>query len=210
MFEKFFLIKELPPNKKKEIIRSFQSPISFSKGEIIYSQDKFNNALGYILEGTAIATTNNGEGIFMKTFCQGDSFGVASLFGGTSKYVSNIVATSCVKVIFINEDELKNLFIKFPKTAENYITFLSNRIRFLNNKLSLLSCNSAEDTVLKYLLTVTDDEGYAKIPKNMTFLSKTLGIGRATLYRCLDCLENNGYIIRKNNLIKVIKNEKDC
>jgi predicted transcriptional regulator len=81
-------------------------------------------------------------------------------------------------------------------------------VRFLNKKLSVLSCSNAEDTVLKYLSSVTDGENYALIPKNMTLLSKMLGIGRATLYRTLDNLETSGRILRENNKIKVINNEK--
>ena len=40
-------------------------------------------------------------------------------------------------------------------------------------------------------------------------LAKMLGMGRATLYRALDSLEAEGYIIKQNNLIKVIENEKN-
>ena len=43
----------------------------------------------------------------------------------------------------------------------------------------------------------------------MTLLAKTLGLGRATLYRSLDNLERDGIILRENNNIKVIKNEKN-
>ena len=72
----------------------------------------------------------------------------------------------------------------------------------------MLSCINAEDTVLKYFVSVADSTGRAEIPKNMTKLSKMLGLGRATLYRCFDSLEKGGYIIRENNYVKVIKNEK--
>ena len=44
--------------------------------------------------------------------------------------------------------------------------------------------------------------------KNMSLVSKTLGISRASLYRALSDLEKSGYIIKENNYIKVIKNEK--
>ena len=82
-------------------------------------------------------------------------------------------------------------------------------MRFLNKKLSVISCSNAEDTVLKYLLSVCDSDNNAKIPKSMTLLAKTLGLGRATLYRSLESLEKDGLILRENNNIKVIKNEKN-
>ena len=108
----------------------------------------------------------------------------------------------------ITEEKLTEFFVSCPKTAVNYITFLSDRIRFLNDRLSVLSCPSAEDTVLAYLTSVSDFNGYAEIPVNMTLLSRMLGVGRASLYRSLDSLQKSGHIIRENNIIKVIKNEK--
>ena len=42
----------------------------------------------------------------------------------------------------------------------------------------------------------------------MTVLSRMLGIGRASLYRSLDALENAGMISRENNSIRVKIYEK--
>ena len=59
-----------------------------------------------------------------------------------------------------------------------------------------------------YLASAADKDGCASIPKSMTMLSRMLGLGRASLYRSLDSLEKSGHIIRENNIIKVINNEK--
>ena len=68
----------------------------------------------------------------------------------------------------------------------------------------MLSRPSGEDTVYNYLSSQKDDDGIAQIPKSMTLVAKTLGIGRATLYRSLDALEIKGKILRENKIIKVI------
>ena len=184
-------------------------PIAFKKNEVIYSADRFPDAIGYVVSGYAVAVTNNGHNIHMRSFEKGCCFGVAAIFGGNENYVSTITAKSDTEILFVTENELKNIFLKYPQTSVNYIEFLSDKIRFLNKKLSVISCGSAEDTVLKYLQTVADSENNAIIPKSMTLLAKTLGMGRATLYRCLEGLEKQGIILRENNIIKVIENEKN-
>ena len=63
--------------------------------------------------------------------------------------------------------------------------------------------------MLAYLNSVSGEDGCASIPVNMTLLSKMLGVGRSSLYRSLDSLENSGRIKRENNRIKVIKIEKN-
>ena len=202
--EELFLLEGLQQKEKEDIIKSFDPPIKFKKGEIIYTADKFSNSLGFISSGTAFAVTNSGQELFMNSFGKGACFGAAALFGGGENYVSTIIAKTDTEVLFISENTLNSIFISFPKTSINYISFLSDKVRFLNKKLSMLSCSNTDETVLSYLYSVRDSEGYALIPKNMTLFSKMLGIGRASLYRSLDKLEESGKILRENNRIKVI------
>ena len=208
VYDSLFLLDGLSDGEKEEIIASFPAAVKFNKGETIYSELNFSRAVALVISGGAVAATNNASGVVMKKFLPGMCFGAAAVFGGSEEYVSRVTAETETEIQFISEEFLTALFKKYPQTAVNYIAFLSDRIRFLNNKLSVLSCQSAEDTVLMYLNSAADSDGYASIPKSMTMLSKMLGLGRASLYRSLDSLEKNGHIIRENNKIKVINNEK--
>jgi len=204
IYNNLFLLNDLSNEENDKIISLFDKTTKFQKGEIIYSKDKFSHAIGYVIEGTAAALTNNSDGIYMKTFSSGNVFGAAAVFGNDKDYISTIIAKTDIEILFITEDTLKEIFNLVPKCGLNYITFLSEKIRFLNKKLNLISCNNAEDTVFNYLLGIKDENNIVKIPVSMTLLAKMLGLGRASLYRCLDNLEYNGKIKRENNIIKVI------
>lgn len=164
--------------------------------------------MGFIVSGGAFAVTNNANRVVMKKFTPGMCFGAAALFGG-GEYVSTVVAEQASEVIFLSEEMLKRLFNAYPNTAVNYIMFLSDKIRFLNKKISVISCQGADEVVYSYLLSAENDSGCSTLPKSMTLLAKMLGLGRASLYRSLDKLEKEGRIKRENNEIKVIKNEKN-
>lgn len=205
VFDNLFLLEGLSPDDKKAIISLFDKPIIFKKGELIYSGDSFLRAIAVIVKGKAVAVTNNERKLIMKELPAGSCFGAAAVFGRNSSYVSRVTADADTEICFIKESVLTEIFKKYPQTAVNYITFLSDRIRFLNNKLSVISGSDAEDTVLKYLASLSDSDGYAAIPVSMTKLAKMLGLARASLYRSLDALEQSGNIIRENNKIKVIK-----
>ncbi len=211
MFElsEFFLFKDLSTEQKNIILSGLSKPQIFKKDDIIYSATDFPNAIGVITKGEAFAVTNNGSRLYMNSFKSGTCFGAAAVFGNEKEYVSTITAKTNIEILFIKENELNDIFLKFPQTAVNYIEFLSDKIRFLNKKVGLLSSGSAEDTLLNYLTTIADDSSNAVLPRNMTLLSKTLGISRASLYRCLESLERNGLILKTNNIVKVIKNEKN-
>ncbi len=208
--KKLFIFDGLNDEQIQNAVHEFTNTKKFKKGEIIYSAEHFSNALCVLLSGKAVAFTNNGSRLCMNNFEVGDCFGAAALFGNEDCYVSTVSAKTDIEILFITEIELQKLFSKYPDTAINYIKFLSDKIRFLNKKLDVLSCATTEDTVLYYLSSVADSDGYAKIPdNNMTRLAKTLGLSRASLYRSFDSLERDSVILRENNLIKVIKNEKN-
>jgi len=206
--ENLFLFDGLNSNEKKKIISNLSKPCEFKKDEIIYTAKSFSKAIGILVCGKAFAVTNNGNRVLMNNFEEGTCFGAAAVFGTDDTYASTVTARTAATVLFITEAELSDMFSLYPITALNYIKFLSEKIRFLNSKLSMLSCSNAEDTVFRYLNSAKDSLGITTIPKSMTQLAKMLGLGRATLYRCLDTLEKQGYILRENNSIKVIKNEK--
>ena len=207
-YDNFFLLKNLENIEKNKIISTFSKPICFKKGDVVYSGHKFKDAIGYIIKGTACATSDNQNQTHLKTFTKGMSFGAAALFGESDCYVSTVKAKTDLEVLFVTETELRELFKSYPQTAINYIAFLSEKVRFLNKKLNVVSCNGTENTVYKYLTSLADKDGNVNNFKNMTLVSKTLGISRASLYRALSELENNGYIIKENNFIKVINYEK--
>ena len=207
-FDDFFLLKNFEKTEKAEIVSSFSTPVFFKKGETVYNNTQFKSAIGYIIKGTAIAVSDNKNHTHLKTFSKGMSFGAAALFGGSDCYISKITAKTDLQVLFITENELVDLFQKYPQTAINYITFLSEKVRFLNKKLNVVSSSGTENTVFKYLTSIADENGEIHNFKNMSLVSKTLSISRASLYRALGDLENNGYIIKENNYIKVIHYEK--
>ncbi len=204
MIKDLFLLRDISPKQQDAILKLLPETVFFKKGDVIYSANSFKNALGFIFKGSAHAVTDNKDCMFMKSFSDGSVFGAAAVFGNENSYISKIFADSNCEVLFIDEAILKVIFENYPQAAINYISFLSDKIRFLNQKLNMISCTNAEDTVYKYLLDNMDSENYVKLPVSLTLLANMLNLGRASLYRSLDSLESNGKIKREKNIIKVI------
>ncbi len=193
-----FLFENLTETEKSEVTASLPKPVSFNKNDCI-SCGENAAALGIIISGKASAAV----GSFTKrSFTAGDTIGAAALFTGSEPYKSQIRAKSSCEVLFLSEGFLRYLFSKYPKTALNYISFLSNKLVFLNNRIDQLSAGGASEKLYRYLAASANSAGFLTVP-NMTALAQLTGIGRTSLYRCLDELEASGMIDRKNNTIKV-------
>lgn len=174
-------------------------PVTFNKGEVIYDENRFLKSIGIVLSGKARAVSLNGE-VPLSYFSKGNVFGAAALFGENKEYISRIEAVSDCTVQFIEQETLTQLFRADEQVAVNYISFLSSKIRFLNGKLSVMMQEGVEGRLYAYLYKL-GEEGYSG---KLTELSKTLCMGRTSLYRSLENLEQNNLIVRKDGKIKVI------
>ena len=194
-----FLLSGLKDTQKQEIIGHFPPLESFGKGEVIYNTNHYEKALGVVLSGTAAARTGD---VIKRAFKSGDVFGAAAVFGDDNPYVSEIIATGNCTVQLIPESILVKLFEKYPETSLNYIKFLTRKVRFLNNKIAQFSAHSVAQKLYEYLVQSAGDSGAVTVP-SMTEITRQTGIGRTSLYRCLNELESSGLIVRENNTIRV-------
>ncbi len=96
-----------------------------------------------------------------------------------------------------------------PRVGENYVTFLSDRIRFLNRRLSTLTAGQTDGKLWRYLLAHRGEDGVVSLPGGMTGLAETLNMGRSSLYRSLDALTAAGRICRQGKQIIVNHKEED-
>ena len=91
----------------------------------------------------------------------------------------------------------------------NYITYLSQRVGFLNSKIEGYITPSAEEKLLLYLRKNCDEnDGKCEISVSMTELSRVLHISRASLYRVIEALEKQGKICRDGKKIYLKKEDE--
>ncbi len=181
--------------------------VSHKAGEDIYSADNFRHAIGIVLSGTAVCNSSLNGGVTMRMLSQHECFGVAAVFSDDTRYVSYISAKTDCTVLFIPEEVISEAIERIPIFARNYIAFLTTRIQYLNTLVDAYSSPNIEVRLARYIVAYVGGRG-VPFDLNMTALSKSLGIGRASLYRALDELENNKLINRENGKITVTDIDK--
>ena len=165
----------------------------------LFRKSETSVRFGIILRGTADVLRKSKDGLMhMSTLRKNDLFGAASLFGGES-YVTDIRCNEPVRVLLINETEFLKLLTDNTVILQNYLCYLNSRIRFLNRRLDAFSKNNVSARLFTYLSGEAVDGVYTI--QNLTKLSDTLCISRATLYRALETLESSGQIQRSGKQI---------
>ena len=182
----------------------------YLKGETVFRPEQYSRSLAYILKGSAAISmeTGDGENFPMRKIEEGSFFGVAALFNEETRYVTEISAAKDMKIVFFRESLVEECIRNHPDFAMNYVRFLGDRIRFLNRKISLLANTSSESSLMGYLMNAASRFGEEfRIEVSYSQLAKNLNMGRSSLYRALDDLENRNIIRRSGRNITLVNYE---
>jgi len=175
----------------------------FGTGEIIYSPQHKKRAVGMLLDGKAMAEPVGAkDSALLRFMSKNDLFGVANLYSDGEPFPSIIVAKTSVKVLFIDGQAFCSLIDNDSGARQAYLRFMSNRIIFLNKKISTLTAGSTEKK-LAFHISENELDGVYSPTVSMSALAEMLSVGRASLYRALDTLENDGLIKRDGKNIYI-------
>jgi CRP-like cAMP-binding protein len=179
---------------------------SYSPGETIYSPRDKKKKLGFLLSGTAsVFSADENNSVLLRMLETGDTFGVANLFSSKEQFVSLIVAKKACSVLFFSQETIAALLKEDAVFCMNYIHFLSDRICFLNSKISCFTAGSPERKLAFFLLSCAEDKmGQYSLTINANSLSDMLNVGRASLYRAFDSLVAEGLIQKQGKQITVL------
>ena len=158
-------------------------------------------ALGVLLSGRAQIRSTDKEGVILRTLKKGDVFGAASLFLQDAAPLSQIVAQDPCTTLLLSRTAVCELMQRDGAFLDEYLAFLAGRVNFLNQKIRCYTAGSAERRLAMWI--AAEGKETLILPDSIASLAKTLDIGRASLYRALDKLEENGLIGRKGRTITV-------
>ena len=196
LLKNLFLFNGLDEGERLKLAQDARCE-AFERGALIYSPQHFQRCLGVVLEGTvAVDQVIGRRHSRMKTMTGGQMFGAAALYGG-EEYVTEVSAKTACTIAFFSQEQVAGWFSEHPRIAENYIRFLSDRIRYLNHRITALT---GEDVCQKVAVHLRENAADG-ISVNMVQLAQQLNVGRSSLYRALDALEAAGDIRRNGKYI---------
>lgn len=191
-----FLWEGIGAEKVAEFLGELSPPITFEKGDIIYSERDFPRAFAVVLSGKIAICSHSGAA--MRTLEKGDVFGVTALFGN-ERYATTISVVSRATLQFIEEERLTAWMAREPRLSMNYIRLLHRKILYLNEKIRLYTEGSVEERLMDHIAAHTAPSGEIRFPGGLAAVARELNIGRTSLYRTLDTLAEKDIIYKKEN-----------
>lgn len=148
-----------------------------------------------IISGCAAVYSRDEERpVLLRYLHKGDLFGIASVYSENPAF-SLVEARTDTELLEVSREAVSELLGADQAFREAFVTFLSERVRFLNLRIACVSAGSAERKLGLYLCSVSSTDQF-ELPISMSDLANLLDLGRASLYRAFDKLISLGYIRR--------------
>lgn len=180
---------------------------TYQKKEMICSPFDNEKKIVVILSGSAsVHSADTGKSVLLRTLHKSDVFGVSNLFDYDESFVSHVTANQTCRALIIGADAISYLLQNDHNFMYSYISFLSGRIRFLNQKITFYTSGSAERRIALYLSSFNSETIVP--PLSMNLIAELLDISRASLYRGFDKLIEDGFIKRDGETIIILDHQK--
>ena len=193
------LFEGVEQSQAMQLLQTYAQLQTFEKGQIIYSPGHYQHSLGIIVRGRAVVEKECG--VLLNDLGAGQCFGAAALFVPQDQYVTTVRAKTGCSILFLSMEQMRDILLQNPAIAFNYIRFLSGRIQFLNRKIDSFTAPGAQQALLSYL---RQQPGGKSVGLSMVKLSEMLNIGRTSLYRAVEQLEQCGKIKREGKIIQLM------
>lgn len=168
----------------------------FAPGETVYTPQRFQRCLGIVLSGQFQVTKGT---LAVSVLEPGDLFGAAALYCDATEFAATITAKRPGQCLLLEHALVNRLLAEQEKIRENYLRYLTGRVRFLSGRLQALAQPGVEGKLARYLLSCG-----GSFTCSATQLCQRLGVSRASLYRAFSLLEESGLIRREGKTITAI------
>ena len=206
-----FLNFDLFKNLNEQDVKTIHSDLifrvrMFKAGELIASRGERIESLMILMSGTIQAEMQEpgANDLRIETIHPGRMVAPAFLFGKNNTIPVSISAAKACSVMYINKNDLLNLFQKNQQVMLNFLNTLSGRGQFLAQKIHFLTFKDLKQKLAEYILTRSGDT-YKSIELDMTQdeLARLFGVARTSLIRAINVLEEEHIITLEKRVITI-------
>ena len=209
LIQECFLFRGIPEEELRLLLGEAKAETrSYKRGELIYSSEHEERTVGIVAAGECevLRKRQDGGPVVLNLLGRGDSFGILSVIS-EEPFPTSVYATKGCEILFFTDSEIKHFLEVSPKVSKNLISFLADRINFLNRRIATFSGNRVEDRLAAYLIAQSQAAGTSSLPFSHGRCAEQINAGRASVYRAVAALEADRLISVANKTVNIIDSE---
>jgi len=200
------ICSNIPDNQRGHFVRALTFKTKFfEKGARIAGQGDPVHALYTLLEGSVKAemVSESGTVLNVEVIRAPNPLAPAFLFAKNNRFPVDVVALEPCKLIIISKESVIKQLASNETFLQGFMTYNSDRVHFLSERLKLLSTKTIKGKLAQYILARTKHMDFV-LDMNQTALSEYFGITRPSLSRSLSEMMHEGIISLKGKRGKVL------
>lgn len=172
------------------------------KGNTLFHEGDTCKNIGIVIEGKLKISSflSDGNEIIYNQLSTGDIFGNNLIFSSNPLYKGDIIALTDCQIALIDKKQLIEILSNNKDFLVQYLQIQSDFGKTLNDKIKLLSINSAEERLYYYLYINKNVISFDSIQD----LANHLSLSREATSRLISKLIKEKKIKRTNNTIQII------
>ncbi len=202
------LFKDIPYEEINKLVGEGFGIRQFKENEIIVSQGSVYSTLLIIIEGEIVGEMNDfsGKTVVIETINAPNLIAPAILYCQQNKIPVNVVAKTYVKVLPISREDLSHILQSNIKVLNNFLRLISERSKFLSDKVRLLRFGTIKSKFSGYLLDLYSRKQSLNftIEHSQQELADMFGVSRPALAKTIGQMIDEGLIWSSNKEYKIL------
>ncbi|MDP4268802.1 MAG: Crp/Fnr family transcriptional regulator [Bacteroidota bacterium] len=187
----------------------------FKTKDIVAIQGEPCNNLMIMLEGTVQGqmVDSSGRLIVIEEISAPFAIATAFIFAEKNELPVSVVALKDCEILFVRREVFTDMLQKNKTVLLNYLTVISNRSKFLSDKIHFLTFRTIKSKIADFLLKRSKEAGSQTIilEETQQELADIFGVARPSLARTFKEMEDEGLIVierKKMTLLDVNRLKK--
>lgn len=202
------LFKDIPYEEINKLVGEGFGVRQFKENEIIVSQGTVYSTLLIIIEGEVVGEMNDfsGKTVVIETINAPNLIAPAILYCEQNKIPVNVVAKTYVRVLPISREDLSHILQSNIKVLNNFLRLISERSKFLSDKVRLLRFGTIKSKFSGYLLELYSRKQSLNftIEHSQQELADMFGVSRPALAKTIGQMIDEGLIWSSNKEYKIL------
>ncbi|MGI6048712.1 MAG: Crp/Fnr family transcriptional regulator [Petrimonas sp.] len=191
------LCNSIPSDKHGEFLSDVNySVIRYAKGDILVNQDSRYDRLFIVIKGEVQTEIVDEKGSFMRveTIKAPNPISTGFLFATNNISPVTAIAKTDVVVVAIGKENIYFLMQKYPEFMKAFLSYISNKLTFLAEKLRLVSLRTIKAKLAYYLLKESKGKEQFQLKMSREDISHLLGVTRPAMVNVMMQMVDDGYI----------------
>lgn len=201
------LCSSLPVHQRAEFLDDLQYSVKeYDKDDVIVIQGSVCETLYIVIDGEVSTEMSDEKGDFMEIeyIAAPNPMSTGFLFAADNRSPVSAICQSKCKVIAIPKDNVYLLMRKYESFMLKFLSYISNKVFYLSEKLRLVSLRSIRAKLSYYFLKESAGENVLKLKISREEIARIFSVSRPALVKVMMEMAEEGIIEVNGREIRII------